>query len=49
MQELFGTAIPSAGSLCLLLAFPVPVRGADEFRRRRTPDEPAVSGKLVES
>ena len=54
MQELLGTAIPSAGALCLLLAFPVLVWGADELRRRRArrraaPDEPAVSGKLVGS
>ncbi len=51
MQELFGTAIPSAGALGLLLAFPVLVWGADELwrRRRPIPEKPAVSGKLLGS
>ena len=54
LQRLFGTAIPSAEALVLLLAFPVLVWGVDELRRRRVgrrplPDDLVVSTRLAGS
>nr|WP_217915478.1 cation-transporting P-type ATPase [Miltoncostaea marina] len=37
LQPLFGTAVPSAGSLAMLAAFPPLVYAADALRRRRLP------------